>query len=127
MKIFTNSLLKLFILSAMISLFLKPVFSDETEEGMEPELMENDLEEMEEEEEEELDAEIEEESAADDDLFEEDGEDEDEEDDFIMHKGRLIEIAKSQDALPTDQLCAETDSATRITPTVNPSPVARTR
>lgn len=85
MKIVSRSLLRLAILSAVFCLITKPIRAED-EEGIEKDLVEDDLEE---EELDENDAEIEEQSEEDEDLFDDEGDDEDDEEDFVMHKGKL--------------------------------------
>ena len=86
MKVFTKSFFRLFILSTVICLMMKPIYNEEVDEGEEKELVEDDLADLEDE---ENDAEIEEESESDIELFDDDDEEDDEGEDeeFVMHKG----------------------------------------
>jgi len=85
MKVVSKSIIKLIFLSTMFCLMIKPIYSEDMDEGEEQELVEDDLKEIEDD---ENDASVEEQSDSDVELFDDDDEeDEEDEEEFIMHKG----------------------------------------
>ena len=90
MKVVSKSVMRLTVLSIIFCVMIKPIYTDDMEEGVEQELVEDDLQEVEDA---ENDASMEEQSESDVELFDDgDDEEDDEEDDdeFIMHKGKHI-------------------------------------